>query len=196
MKKNLIQAAIAIMLLAAVPLQAATYRIDPDHSSVRFRIKHLTISKVNGTFGTVAGSFTFQEDDPAAWQATATIDLASVDTGNAKRDDHLRSDEFFDTAQYPTMVFKSTRVEMTSDTEGVLHGELTLHGATHPVTLELEYNGSVADPWGNQRAGFSATGKLNRKDWGLTYNSALESGGLLIGEEVRISLEIEGIRAD
>ncbi len=186
----------ALLLGSITPTLAATYDIDADHSAVSFQIKHLTISKVKGSFGDVTGTFTFTEGQPDTWQAEATIQIASVDTGNQKRDDHLRGDEFFDVAQYPVMTFKSTGVEMTSATEGQLTGELTMRGTTKTVVLDLEYNGSVTDPWGNQRAGFSLTGKIKRKDWGLTYNAALESGGLVIGEEVKISLEIEGIKAE
>ncbi len=192
--RAIILALVAILLTNVTPVLSAQYNIDADHSAVSFRIKHLTISKVNGTFGDVAGTFSFTENEPETWQAEATIQMASVDTGNQKRDDHLRSDEFFDAAQFPTMTFKSTAIKMTSATEGKMFGELTLHGVTKPVELDLEYNGSVKDPWGNERAGFSLTGKINRKDWGLVYNSTLESGGLLIGEEVKIALEIEGIK--
>ena len=173
---------------------AADFAIDPAHSSVNFQIKHLAISKVNGSFGTFAGTFSFTEGDPASWQAAATIEVASIDTGNKDRDDHLRSPEFFDAAQFPTMTFKSTGVTMSSATEGKLQGELTMHGVTKPVELDLEYSGSADDPWGNHRAGFSLSGKINRKDWGVTYNKVLETGGLMLGEDVKISLEIEGIR--
>lgn len=192
---NMILASLLLTaLFATAPLQAAEYRIDPAHSTVRFQIKHMTISKVNGTFSDVSGTFSFTADQPETWQATASIGIKSVDTGNAKRDDDLRSPDFFAAEKFPTMTFASTGVEMTSASAGLLRGELTMHGVTRPVVLNLEYNGTVNDPWGNERAGFSATGQINRRDWGLSYNAALESGGLLVGEDVKISLEIEGTR--
>ena len=120
--------------------------------------------------------------------------MKSVNTGDKDRDDHLLGEDFFDAEKYPTMVFKFTSVEMEDDEEGILKGTLTMHGVTLPVTLELEFNGALTDPWGNDRAGFSVEGKINRKDWGLSYGKVLEGGGLLIGNDVKISLEIEGIK--
>jgi len=186
---------LATLLFSAAPTLAANYEIDPAHSSVNFQVKHLAISKVNGTFGSFAGTFSFSEGEPESWRAEATIQIASVDTGNNDRDDHLRTGDFFDAEQFPTMTFKSTGVKMANASEGQLRGELTMHGVTKPVTLDLEFNGTVTDPWGNERAGFSLAGKIKRKEWGLTYNNALESGGLVIGEDVKISLDIEGIKA-
>ncbi len=185
----------ALMMVSAVAVSAAEYEVDASHSAVGFQVKHLTISKVKGSFGDVAGKFSFTEGKPDSWQAEATVQITSVDTGNQKRDDHLRSEDFFDVAKFPVMTFKSTRVEMKDDSEGTMYGELTMHGVTRPVEFDLEYNGSVKDPWGNERAGFSVTGKIKRKEWGLTYNAAIESGGVVIGEDVKISLEIEGIKA-
>ena len=196
MKNRMITLGLLALLIATTgAVQAAEFEIDASHSAVTFQVKHLTISKVNGSFTDVAGKFTFTEGDPASWSSEATIQIASVNTGNEKRDDHLRNEDFFDAAQFPLMTFKSTRVEMEDGSEGKMYGELTMHGVTQSVVLDLEYNGSVTDPWGNDRAGFSATGKIKRKDWGLTYNSALESGGMVIGDEVKISLEVEGIKA-
>ncbi len=183
------------MLVSAAPTLAANYDIDPAHSSVNFQVKHLAISKVNGSFGSFTGTFSFSEGAPESWQAEATIQIASVDTGNQDRDDHLRNSDFFDAEQFPTMIFKSTGVKMANASEGQLMGELTMHGVTKPVTLDLEFNGTVTDPWGNERAGFSLSGKIKRKEWGLAYNKALESGGLVIGEDVKISLDVEGIKA-
>ncbi len=185
----------AVVLAGVTPALTAEYEIDEAHSAVTFQVKHMTISKVKGSFGDFVGTFNFTEDQPASWQVNATIQIASVDTGNQKRDEHLRGDDFFDAAKYPTMVFKSTGVKMANATEGKLLGELTMHGVTKTIELDLEYNGSIIDPWGNERAGFSVTGKIKRKNWGLSYNSALEAGGLAIGEDVQISLEIEGIKA-
>ena len=186
---------LAFLVASVAPALAAEYSVDASHSGIGFQIKHMTISKVNGSFGEFAGTFSFTEGDPASWQVSATIQIASIDTGNKDRDEHLLKEDFFDVAKYPTMEFKSTGVKMTSESEGVLQGELTMHGVTKTVELELEYNGSVVDPWGNERAGFSATGKINRKEWGLSYNSVMEAGGLTLGEDVKITLDIEGIKA-
>lgn len=173
---------------------ADTYDIDTSHSSVGFKIKHLAISNVNGSFSSFTGSFDFVAGQPQQWNVEAVIQINSVDTGDDDRDKHLLNEDFFNVEKYPTMVFKSTEVEMKDDEEGTLTGTLTMHGQTHPVTLDLVLNGEITDPWGSQRAGFSATGKINRKDWGLSYGKVLEGGGLMIGNDVKISLEIEGVK--
>ena len=185
---------VAASLATALPLLAATYDIDPSHSSVDFKIKHLAISNVKGAFTRFEGSFEFTPGKTNTWETEVTIQIASIDTGDKKRDEHLRSPEFFDAEKIPTMVFKSTGVRMKDEEEGELSGTLTMHGITLPVTLDLEVGGVVTDPWGNERAGFSATGKINRKDWGLTYGQIMEGGGLLIGDQVKITLEVEGIK--
>ena len=190
----------ALMLVGAVTLGwssvagAAEYSIDTSHSSVNFQIKHLAISKVNGSFNDFSGSFHFDPANPGALRAEAVIQTASVDTDNEKRDDHLRNEDFFDVAKFPTITFATTAVNMTSATEGTVQGDLTMMGVTRPVTMDLEILGTAKDPWGNERAGASLSGKIKRKDWGLTYNSAMEAGGLVLGEDVKISLEIEGIK--
>lgn len=191
-KKILLSLALTAGL--ALPAAAADYQIDPAHSSVNFQIKHLAISKVNGAFLEFTGAFSYDAADPAATKAEAVIQVASVDTGNEKRDEHLRNADFFDVETFPTMTFKSTSVKMTSATEGKVSGDLTMHGVTRSVTLDLEINGTATDPWGNERVGASLTGVIPRKDWGLTYNAPLEAGGLVLGEDVKISLEIEGIK--
>lgn len=183
------------ILALAVPTLAATYEIDAAHSAISFKIKHLTISSVKGTFDDFAGTFTFDPAAPAAASVEAVIQATSVSTGNAKRDEHLRAPDFFDVAQFPTITFKSTSLVMTSATEGVLKGELTMHGVTQPVELALVFNGTIKDPWGNEKAGFSAAGKLDRTAFGLSYGKVLEGGGLMIGNEVEFALEIEATAA-
>ncbi len=173
---------------------ADTYDIDASHSSVGFKIKHLAISNVKGTFSSYEGKFDYVPGRPEQWNVEVSIDMKSVDTGNEDRDDHLRGEDFFEVAKFPTMVFKSTGIKMQDDEEGKLMGTLSMHGKTLPVTLDFELNGTIIDPWGNDRAGFSATGKINRKDWGLSYGKVVEGGGLMIGNEVKISLEIEGVK--
>ncbi len=185
---------VCLLLLSSLPLMAATYDIDAGHSSVGFKIKHMAISNVKGTFSDFEGTFNFTPGDKKNWSAEATITVNSINTGDSDRDNHLLAPDFFDAEKFPTMVFKSTKVEMKDEEEGTIYGTLTMHGVTLPVTLDLEVNGTITDPWGNDRAGFSAEGKINRKDWGLSYGKVMEGGGLVIGNEVKISLEVEGIR--
>ncbi len=173
---------------------AETYDIDASHSSVGFKVKHMAISNVKGSFTSFEGAFDFVAGQPEHWSVETTIQMKSVDTGNGDRDDHLRNEDFFDVEQFPTMVFKSTGFKMEDEEEGEMTGTLTMHGVTLPVTLEVEFNGAITDPWGNDRVGFSAEGKINRKDWGLSYGKAMEGGGLIIGNDVKISLEIEGVK--
>lgn len=179
------------LLGAACSADAATFKIDSAHSSIEFTVRHF-VSKVTGRFKTFSGSFEHVEGRPSAWSASAEIDPASVDTGVAKRDAHLRNPDFFDVERCPKMGFKSTKVE---DVEGKIkmHGELTLHCVTKPVVLDLEFNGIMEDPWGNQRAGASASGTLNRKDWDVDYNMPLKTGGLMLGEDILFKIEIAGI---
>jgi len=181
-------------LLFAVPAVGATYDIDSSHSSVEFKVKHLAISNVKGSFNSFSGAFEMEPGQPETWSVEATVDLASVNTGNEDRDNHLRSADFFNTEENPTMVFKSTGVKMKDESEGQLMGTLTLNGKTLPVTLDFEFNGTVTDPWGNDRAGFSASGTIDRQDWGLSYGDLMEGGGLVIGHDVKITLEVEGIK--
>lgn len=180
------------LLALAAPALAATYEIDTAHSAISFKIKHLTISSVKGTFDDFAGTFTFDPADPAAAAADVVIQAASISTGNTKRDDHLRNPDFFDVEQFPTITFKSTGLAMTSASEGVLTGDLTMHGVTKPVTLAVVFNGAVKDPWGNDKIGFSATGKLDRTEFGLSYGKVMEGGGLMIGNDVEFTLDIQG----
>ena len=182
-------------LVAAGPLAAAEYQIDASHSTIGFQVRHMAISKTNGNFDDYTGSFSFEPGQPDSWSCEVVIEAKSINTNNQKRDDHLRSDEFLDVAKFTTLTFKSTGVAMENATEGVIKGDLTLHGVTKPVELKLEILGTVTDPWGNERAGFSASVKINRKDYGLSYNSMMEAGGLVVGDEVKITLEIEGIKS-
>lgn len=191
---------IPLMLLAlavtlvAVPAVADEYTIDGVHSSVGFEVRHLAISKVRGTFSEFEGQINFVADKPAEWSVEAVVQATSIDTANEDRDKHLRSEDFFEVEKYPTLEFKSTAVEMENGTDGILRGELTLHGVTQVVEMDLEYLGSATDPWGNDKVGFSATTMINRKDFGLTWSKTLETGGLVVGDEVKISLDIEGTK--
>lgn len=172
---------------------AATYKLDPAHTSVSFKVRHL-LTWVQGTFNEFSGTFEWAPEDPESWKADVTIQAESIDTGNADRDNHLRTADFFDTAQYPLITFRSTGVTDVTENTAKLHGVLSLHGVEKDVTLDLEILGEATDPWGNTAAGFSATTEINRKDFGLTWNQTLETGGVLVGEEVKIILDVAGIR--
>ena len=172
--------------------QAATYALDADHTTVEFKIRHL-FSYVRGTFDQFEGTIEYDPAHPETWKTTATIQAASIDTRVAERDKHLRSKDFFEVETYPTLTFASTSVTDATATGAKLQGNLTLHGVTKPVVLDVEIHGVGKDPWGNTRAGFTATTTINRKDFGLTWNKAVEAGQLLVGEEVQITLEVEGL---
>lgn len=188
MRKLLILA--AAFAVAAPALHAETYEIDASHSNVGFRVKHL-VGKVPGRFTKFSGTIDYTPGKPETWKVEAVIDPASINTDNEKRDGHLRSADFFDVEKFPEMSFKSTKVTGAKGDSAKLHGLLTMHGVTKPVVLDLEIGGTVKDPWGNSKAGFSATGTVNRKDFGIVWNKTLDAGGLMLGEDVSIALEIE-----
>lgn len=179
-------------VVAAPSVWAATYAIDPDHSAVSFKIRHL-FSYVQGSFNAFEGSLTYVPGEPSQWTVKATIQAASIDTNVEKRDQHLRSKDFFDVEQNPTIEFVSTNVTDATATSAKLHGLLTIHGVQKPVVLDLALHGEGKDPWGNVRSGFTAKTTINRKDYGLTWNQTLETGQLLVGEEVEVTLEVEGV---
>jgi polyisoprenoid-binding protein YceI len=176
---------LTLCLSAYVVAGAATYEIDTTHSSVGFKVKHL-VSKAKGEFVHFEGTLELDQENPTNISALVTIDATSIDTHNQKRDDHLRGSDFFDVKNYPTLVFngKGTR-------DGKMVGELTMHGVTQEVVLDLEFHGIANDARGNKRAGFSATTTINRKDFAMTYNRALDQGGFLLGEQVDVEIEIE-----
>lgn len=168
-----------------------SWQIDPAHSLVQFSVRHMMISTVRGRFDKFSGTIDFDENDPTNATIDITIDVASVNTDEQQRDDHLRSPDFFDVANYPTMTFKSTRIEKVDDSHGRIFGDLTIRDTTREVVLDAEYAGVAKSPWGTTAAGASATAKLNREDWGLTWNQALETGGVLVGKDVKLSIEVE-----
>jgi len=172
-----------------------TYAIDPSHSSVGFSIRHLMIAKVRGTFNTFSGTISLPADGLIPVAIHAEIDPASIDTREEQRDGHLKSPDFLDVATHSVIAFESTAIEAAGASEFTVTGELTIHGVTKSVTLKGEVTGQGTDPWGNARVGFEASGRVNRKDFGLTWNSPLESGGVLVGEDVDITLDIQAIPA-
>lgn len=182
------------MVAQATETQLATYQIDPSHSQVEFAVKHLVVSTAKGRFGVFSGQIQFDPNDPASGSVQVTIDADSVDTRDAKRDEHLRSNDFFGVGDHPQIVFQSTRVVPKGANRFDVIGDLTIAGITREVVLDTEFNGIATSPWGQSVAGFSATTQVNRKDFNINWNAALEGGGVLVGETVKISLEIEAVR--
>jgi polyisoprenoid-binding protein YceI len=184
--------AAATRLVAGTELPApGRWQIDPGHTEAAFIGRHFMLTKVRGRFTGVTGTIVVAEE-PAESTAEVTIDMASVQSGSQARDDHLRSPDFFDTARHPAATF-SGRAARWQGTRGLLAGELTIRGITRPVTLQARYLGHVADPWGGQRAIFTAHGTLNREDWDLTWNMPLDGGGLLVSKDIRIEIETEAV---
>ena len=186
--------AAGLLLLTTAGLQAAEYTIDPMHSKVEFKVKHLGISTVTGRFEKFTGSFNYDPASVPASKAQASIDATTINTDVEKRDTHLKSPDFLDVAKFPTLTFVSTGVQDPTPEGFKLLGNLTLHGVTKPVVLDTQIGGLVDDPWGNKRAAFTASTTINRKDYGVSWNQQLKTGGLLVGEEVKIILEVEGIQ--
>lgn len=191
--KQFTLSALALLLLTS-SAQAATYTIDTAHTEVGFKVKHLGISNVRGKFVDFTGTFEFDPENIAASKTTATIKTASVDTANEKRDDHLRSPDFFNTEQHPIMSFTSKEVKNINGKSFTVSGDLTLNGITKQIDLAVEHTGVAIDPWGSQRAAFLATTTINRKDFGLTWNKLLEAGGVVVGDEVTIEIALQGIK--
>ncbi len=174
--------------------QHQPWTFDLAHSSVGFTVRHMVVSKVRGRFAKWGGTLEMDENDPVRAKVDVVIEAASVDTGVEQRDAHLRSADFFDVERYPAIEFRSRAVQAAGDGAYRLVGDLTMHGVTRPVTLEVEFAGSAKDPWGGVRAGFSARTTIDRKDFGLAYNQLLETGGVLVGEQVEIGIEVEAVR--
>ena len=174
---------------------ATKFQIDPAHSAARFSVKHMMIAKVHGAFEKVSGTLEYDAANPSAAKIEAIIDASSITTHEAQRDTHLKSADFFDIAKFPTLNFKSSKVEKSGDGELKVTGQLTIRGVSKEVVLEVEGpSPEQKDPWGNLRIGISASTKIKRKDFGLNWNAALEAGGILVGEDVSITLDIQFIK--
>lgn len=171
-----------------------TWQYDPTHSTVEFAVRHLMISTVKGHFPEVTAAITVDESDPASQRLTATIQVASIDTRQPDRDKHLRSADFFDAEKYPTITFIGTRIEGEVTGDFKLIGDLTIRGTTRPITLDVTAEGRGKDPWGGERIAFSAKGKIDRSAFGLTWNQALETGGVMVSDEVKISIDAQFVR--
>ncbi len=186
---------ITLLMIPQLAL-AASWSIDPVHTAVEFKIRHLMVSWVKGVFTDVDGTVEIDEDNLPGSATRVTIATASIDTNNQKRDDHLRSADFFDVTRFPTITFVSKSVVVADGQPVKLIGDLTIRDVTHEVTLDIEsLSPAIIDPWGKTRRGASATTTINRKDYGLTWNKLMESGGVVVGDEVRITLEVEMIRS-
>jgi polyisoprenoid-binding protein YceI len=185
-------AGLAAVFWLPAPAANSTWQIDPAHSAAQFSIRHLAISTVRGGFSKVKGTISFDDKDVSKSSVDVTIDAASVDTREPKRDDDLRSDKFFDVAKYPTMTFKSTKVEQAGPDKLKVTGDLTMHGITKEVVLDVDGpTPAIKDPWGNQRVAANATTKINRQDFGVKWNKALDNGGMMLGDEVTVTLDVE-----
>jgi len=172
------------------------WQIDSNHSHIQFSVRHMMISTVRGRFERFTGAIEADEQDPTRSRVEVQIEADSIDTRNPQRDADLRSSNFLDANNYPYLSFKSTRIERTDANHGRITGDLTIRGTTREVVLDVEYAGQAKSPWGTTSAGFSATTKLNRKDWGLTWNVALETGGVMVGDEVKVDIELELVKQD
>jgi polyisoprenoid-binding protein YceI len=180
---------------AAASGAVTTWNLDPAHSAAEFKVKHMMISNVKGKFSGLTGKLTLNESDISKSSVEASIPVATLNTGDEQRDGHLKSGDFFDAEKFPAMTFKSTRVVANGSGEGKVTGDLTVHGVTKQVTFEVEGPSAPGkDPWGNTRIGLSATTKINRKDFGLVWNAALETGGVLVGEDVTITLDVQFVK--
>jgi polyisoprenoid-binding protein YceI len=187
---------VMILLAAAMPARAeSVWEIDPAHSSVQFSVRHMMVSNVRGAFTKVAGTVRGEEEDAAHATVEATIDTASIDTREAKRDEDLRSPDFLDVAKYPTMTFRSKKITKVGDGRYDVTGDLTLHGVTREVVLHVEGPSSaMKDPRGGLRAGASATARINRRDFGITWSKALDGGGVVVGDDIDVTIDVEGVK--
>lgn len=172
----------------------ATFKIDAAHSEIQFKVKHLMITNVTGSFGTFDATLEADKEDFSDAKATFEADIASISTGNEQRDGHLKGEDFFAADQHPKLSFVSTDIKKVSDDEYKLTGDLTVRGVSKPITLDVTYNGTVVDPYGQTKAGFEATGKLNRKDFGLNWSAVTEAGGLVVSDEVKLVLNVQMIK--
>ena len=179
----------------ATALPAGTYSIDPVHSRVEFAVRHLGIATVRGHFGSFEGSFEIG-DDLASAKASGSVEAASVNTQEPQRDDHLRSPDFFDVERFPRIEFSSKEIRPLDDDRFEIVGDLTLHGVTREITLSAEILGTESDPWGNERIGLEARGELNRKDYGITWNAALETGGVLVSDKITLEFDVSAIKSE
>lgn len=186
--------AAALIMFATVNAQTTKWGFDASHSNVRFALSHMVISEVEGNFANYDGTVVTSTEDFSDAVVNFSIDVSSINTNDEKRDKHLLNEDFFDAAKYPNIVFKSKSMEKVGDNKYKVTGEFTMHGQTKEATFDVKYNGTVKDPWGNTKAGIKVSGTIDRTDWGLKYNSTMDTGGLMIGEDVDIVCNFELIK--
>ena len=179
-----------VSLAVSTALFAGTYNVDASHTNAGFTVKHMMITNVTGKFNDVAGAFEFDEKTNTLKSINGEIVVASINTANEKRDEHLKAEEMFDVAKFPKITFKSTKIE-----KDAVYGDFTMKGVTKNIKLDLETSSVIKDPWGKQRTGFSLNGKIKRSDFGLTWNKALETGGVAVSDEVKLAIDVEGVLA-
>jgi polyisoprenoid-binding protein YceI len=182
------------LILQFMIMEKTKWAIDPSHSEITFRVKHLMISHVSGSFSRFNGTVETNGDDLAGAKVSFTADIDSITTGNEQRDAHLKNGDFFDAEKYPQLVFESDGLERINDELFELHGTLTMRGTGKKVDLKVEYGGMAQDPWGNTRTGFTVTGKINRKDFGVSFGMVSETGGVMLGEEVTIQASVQFVK--
>lgn len=171
------------------------YNIDTAHSDAAFTVRHMVVARVRGSFKLQQGVLKFNKANPEASSVEVTLDANSISTGDENRDAHLRGADFFDVEKHPALTFKSTRVETKDGETGKVYGDLTINGTTRPVVIDADFLGEIKDPWGNDRVAFSGTTRINREDWGLTWNVALEAGGFLVSKDIEIALDVQAVPA-
>lgn len=194
MKHALIALTVSTSILAlSLQAQAATYNIDASHTTIGFAVKHMVVANVKGSFGDFSGTINYDADAPEATSASAVIKVASIDTKNADRDAHLRNEDFFDAEQFPEITFQTTSVSGTAP-DLTLTGDLTMKGVTKEISLPVELSGPITDPWGNERIGLSGETTINRKDFNINWSNTLDNGGLVVADNVKLIIEIEGIK--
>ena len=182
----------AVALIVPVQSNAADWAIDASHSNVSFKVRHMMVSNVRGEFGTFSGEITYDPKSPSKTRATVSIDATSIDTHDEKRDGHLKSPDFFDTAAHPTITFESSKAKKSGKNGLEVHGKLTLRGKTRPVLLRVtDITNEVTDPWGNTKIGATLTTTINRQDFGVSWNKALDKGGVVVSDEVQITIELQ-----
>lgn len=194
MKHALIALTVSTSILAlSLQAQAATYNIDASHTTIGFAVKHMVVANVKGSFGDFSGTINYDADAPETMSASAVIKVASIDTKNADRDAHLRNEDFFDAEQFPEITFQTTSVSGTAP-DLTLTGDLTMKGVTKEISLPVELSGPITDPWGNERIGLSGETTINRKDFNINWSKTLDNGGLVVADNVKLIIEIEGIK--
>jgi polyisoprenoid-binding protein YceI len=185
---NRLTSLLTFVALSSATLMAGNYQVDASHTDVGFKVKHMMVSNVKGSFSDVSGSFVYDEKSKMLTALKGSVKTASVNTRNKKRDDHLRGADFFDATKFPELTF-----ELVSHKGDSVVANINMHGVTKQIRFEVEIGGDVQDPWGNHRAGFTLEGSLNRKDFGLTWNKVLDAGGLAVGDKIRLIIEVEGV---